>query len=119
MKNEVRKKQLKEHEAVLKEYIKSWDGIISEIKYPVDIKLPSDISKIDSEATFSRLFEKYHEAMRKKAVTNIKKCKTDLGRQAVIYQYEYFKNNPGAKHKVVGFSHKEVCGIYESALNDI
>lgn len=118
MKDDLRQQQIKQLESALKEHIKSWTGMVSDMQFP-DMVIPSKISELDARNRFSKMYDKYYHAQRKKAVTKLSKCKTDLGRQAFLHQYEYFKAHPEAKHKVDGFSHQEVCGIYETVLNEI
>lgn len=116
MKNEERIKQIKEHSIELKNYINSCTCIYSDIKYPVDIIRPSEISKIDSENMFSKLYDSFCEKQYKKAVTELKKSMESLGRLAFIAQMEYIKSNKLAKHKLLGFNRLEAIKIFEECL---
>lgn len=116
MKNDKKKDQLKDHKDTLKNFIRSSECNYSEIKYPSEITLPSEISQVESENIFSKMFNSFYERQRNKAITEIKNCKEKIGSIIFKHQVDYLANNPTAKHKLDGFSHSEAVGIYTDVL---
>lgn len=111
-----KKKQFKEK---AKEYVKEWNGVISEMPdYPeienkyfcplITLKQKQDI--------FGDQKNKFYEREKGKAFTFLKKCMETISRKTFTHQLEYLKNTPNVDHKLSGFNRSEAIGIYESVL---
>ncbi len=117
MKKEDKKEQLKDLKKSFNRYCEHHEGFISDIIYPIDFILPSEITLIDAENLFSEIHQSYTNRERGKAITKVRHDKMKAGITSFLEKFKWLKSSPEIKHNLNGFSHSEVIEIYEEALS--